>query len=416
MLELLISQPWALDAKYHDAVHAVAVARMTAGKEPLYLSNKDRASNRIETKQFSGRVSGLNLAGNVRVIPLVGAMSRDGELCSLGTEQIGQFIKEANKDESIDAILLKINSPGGTVDGTEMLANIVRDSVKPVVAFVAGTAASAAYWVASMAREIVIESASTAYVGSIGVVSIHEDYSAALEKEGRKITIIRSDGSGNKMLFNPVEGLSDELIVQVKGELNVIRETFVNAIKSSRTDISEDVFDGTVLNGGDAIKKKMIDRVGDFDAALGRALFLARKEKLVNKSSNNNQQKTMSYMKLEAVLGGSLPEGFPEETALALEGVLVERDNRITALEAAEATATTRIAQLEAAENKLKAYTATNLSAEQVVVVNEWYESAKKVGATNAGDANFQPSGKKMSKATEAAAAVYKQLHGQAES
>lgn len=411
MYEELLAHTWALDAAYHNSVHSVAMHRLGIGKDAILITKDADKAGRIETRPVNKRISGLSVAGNVRVIPIEGVMMRNGKMCSLGTEQIVQLIADANADPSIASIVLKINSPGGTVDGTELLGDAIRTSPKPTVAYVAGTAASAAYWVASQATEIIMESATTAYVGSIGVVAIHEDAAEAFSKEGRKITIIRADGSENKMLSNPVEGLSDELLTETKARLNVVRDTFVAAVKAARPHISDSVFDGKAFHGSEAVKLKMADRIGNMEVALGRAMFHAKKQ-VLNQNSNKNT-KAMSYMKLEAVLGGALPEGFPEESALALEGVLVERDNRITELEAATATASTRITELEAAETNLEAYTATNLSAEQVVVLNDWYENAKNVGAGgNGDDANNQPLVKKMSAATAQAAAVYQQLHG----
>ena len=103
------------------------------------------------------------------------------------TIAIGQAIKDAGSDASIQRIALLIDSPGGTVSGTAELGDIVSQvgSVKPVSAYVSDVCASAAYWVASQASTITANK--TAVVGSIGVRMAMYDYSAAYEQAGVKV-------------------------------------------------------------------------------------------------------------------------------------------------------------------------------------------------------------------------------------
>ncbi|OIN55426.1 S49 family peptidase, partial [Arsenicibacter rosenii] len=198
-------------------------------------------------------------------------------MCSWGSEDIAGWIMEANNDPAISAIVLEINSGGGQVDGTQLLGEVVRASQKPVVAWVAGMAASAAYWVASQAREIVMESETTSEVGSIGVIAMHVDATKALEQEGYKVTIVRSDGSADKALFNSFEPLSEAVINDTKASLNLIRQTFEKTVKAGRPGISADVFTGKMYAGKDAIRLGMADRIGYLGDAVRRADLLARK-------------------------------------------------------------------------------------------------------------------------------------------
>ena len=289
MIEKYLNAPFALEPRFHSANANLIIRRLARGEKALDLAEqmKERQAP-YQTENLAGFYGddgiwhpfGLRGAKNgqaVAVIPIMGVMTRYGDMCSYGSEDIAGWIMEANAMESVAAIVLEINSPGGQVDGTELLGEVVRQSKKPVVAFVAGMAASAAYWVASQAREIVMESETSSEVGSIGVLCMHMDVSAMLEKEGVKISIIRSSGSEDKARFNDFEGLSDELLTEVQEGMNPIRASFLKKVKAGRPGIADDVFSGKMFNGKDALKRRMADRIGFLGDAVNRAALLAAK-------------------------------------------------------------------------------------------------------------------------------------------
>jgi protease-4 len=287
LIESLISEKWAMHEQIHNTQAALILRRLSQGLSmPDYSAERERfAPHFVDAeawhKDLNGSYKDWDIAasksGNVAIIPIIGTMTRYGGLCSYGTEQIASWVMEANEASYVSAIVLEINSGGGQVDGTELLGAVVRQSKKPVVAYVTGMAASAAYWVASQAKEIIMESDVTSEVGSIGVLAMHVDASAFYEKEGYKIKILRSEGSQDKALFNGVESLTPEVEASVKSELTVIRERFVSTVQSGRPQISEDVFSGKMYTGKEAIKKGMADRIGFLGDAVYRADLLARK-------------------------------------------------------------------------------------------------------------------------------------------
>ncbi|AWL07968.1 hypothetical protein HME7025_00083 [Aquirufa nivalisilvae] len=288
MIENLISKTWALEPRFHEVQAAFLLKRINQGSSFDQLSekwdlDKSKSSHLPELIKFAAAsssndsLSQANSTQGVAVIRIIGSMTRYGGLCSYGSEDIASWILEANTMPEVSAIVIQINSPGGEVDGTEMLANVVKNSQKPIVAHVAGMAASAGYWVASQATEIMMESKTTSEVGSIGVLAMHVDSSAFLEKEGHKVTIIRADGSEDKALFNSVEPLSQDVLASVKADLNVYRKAFINMVKSARKDISEDVFSGKMFFGSEALKLGMADSIGYIGDAVSRAYQLSKK-------------------------------------------------------------------------------------------------------------------------------------------
>lgn len=284
MIDQLISKAWALEPRFHTTQTNLILRRLSRGEQAISIAEIEKPA-----PYTSGALAGFrddkgiyhpwNKAASrgrtVAIIPVMGVMTRYGDLCSYGSEDMAAWIMEANAMEEIAAIVLEINSPGGQVDGTEMLGQVIKQSQKPVVAWVAGMAASAAYWIASQASEIMMESETSSEVGSIGVLAVHVDASAYYEKEGFKISIVRADGSEQKALFNDVEPLTAEVLASTKAALNPIRSTFESTVKAGRPAISSGVFDGKMYNGKDAIKLKMADRIGFLGDAVNRAAYLA---------------------------------------------------------------------------------------------------------------------------------------------
>lgn len=286
MIEQFISKAWALEPRFHEVQAALMLRRLSGGLSPdafekIWAAERKKHSPMLGFVDDQGVYRPWDMAqgkaGGVCIIPIIGSMSRYGGLCSYGTEDIASWIIEANAMANVSSIVLNINSPGGEVDGTELLGDVVKHSQKPVVSYIAGMGASAAYWVGSQAREVVMESKTTSEAGSIGVLAMHVDASQFYEKEGYKVTIIRSEGSEDKALFNSVEPLSPELKAAVKAELTVIKGTFHGKVKEGRPGISDEVFSGKMYNGKEALQLGLADRIGYLGDAVRRADFLARK-------------------------------------------------------------------------------------------------------------------------------------------
>jgi signal peptide peptidase SppA len=147
-------------------------------------------------KPLDNKKERYQIVNDTAIIPIQGVIAKKMNLFTqisggASTHLVGRDIKEALADDSIKSILLDIDSPGGTVDGTQELGDIVfagRDK-KPIIAYSDGMIASAAYWIGSAADKIYI-SGDTIDIGSIGVVASHVDYSEWEKKVGIKTTEI----------------------------------------------------------------------------------------------------------------------------------------------------------------------------------------------------------------------------------
>ena len=163
-----------------------------------------------------------------------------------GMRDLGAAIQTAAADPKVRAIVLNIDSPGGTVDGTAELAGIVKAAAaaKPVIAYNDGMMASAAYWVASQATRIIASEMSE--VGSIGTLMVHEDWSVALDQAGIHIEIMRATGSPDKAKPNPIEEMDEKTRAEVTATLDEYNARFHKAVLGSRPKVPAKAMTGKV--------------------------------------------------------------------------------------------------------------------------------------------------------------------------
>jgi protease-4 len=258
-------------AGLEDGIAVAASSALTTGISRVLLASGTVAA--------SGNGPATATGSKVAVIPVQGTVQKRGGYCSTGTKQLSAMLSQANRDDEVLAIVLDIDSPGGAVDGTEEFANLIRSSKKPVVAYIDGLGASAAYWIASQASYIYINSETTGYAGSLGVLCTHIDQTAALEKNGQVVTILRSSRATDKARFNGVEPLTDELKAQITADLDSIANTFIASVERGRAgklNTKEDVFTGKVYNGSEAKKHGLVDAFGSLQDAVNKAAQLGR--------------------------------------------------------------------------------------------------------------------------------------------
>ena len=147
-------------------------------------------------------------------------------------EGIAAQLQAALSDPAIRGIALDIDSFGGEVAGAFDLADRIRAArqIKPVQAFVADHALSAAYALASQADRIILPR--TGAVGSIGVVAMHSDMSGALDQKGIAVTLIHA--GARKVDANPYQPLPEAIRARIAGELEDLRQLFAETVAEGR--------------------------------------------------------------------------------------------------------------------------------------------------------------------------------------
>lgn len=203
----------------------------------------------------------------VGVIRVEGVLARRANLMmrisgGTSTEMMRAQFREAMNDREAESILFVIDSPGGTVDGTQEFAEEIYRArgTKPIKAVALGTVASAAYWIGAAADELYLAS-DTTVAGSIGVVATHVDVSRAEDRMGIKTTEITA--GKYKRIASQYGPLSQEGRASMQEMVDDIYTAFVNDVaafrKRSVDGVLEKMADGRIFLGSKAIEAGLAD-------------------------------------------------------------------------------------------------------------------------------------------------------------
>lgn len=221
----------------------------------------------------------------VAVIDLRG-MIVDGNEPGLfgGVNPVDEFtarLRMAEQDRRVRAVIVRINSPGGTVTGSDILHREIRAfrerSGKPVVASLGEVAASGGYYVALAADEIV--ASPTTVTGSIGVIIPTINVSDGLGRIGVRSRAVTS--GPHKDLANPLEPMRESQYEILQGMVDEFHDSFRSMVVSRRSDAGlsegslDEITDGRVFTGERAASLGLVDAVGGVHEAFDRAKALA---------------------------------------------------------------------------------------------------------------------------------------------
>jgi signal peptide peptidase SppA len=227
-------------------------------------------------KPLASQPRGYTVAeGGVAVLPVEGVLAKRMNLMmdiSGGTslQYLARDLAKALADASVQSVILAIDSPGGTVDGTLELGRMVMDAragAKPVVAWVDGNMMSGAYWIGSAADAVYI-GANSDQIGSIGVAMQHVDYSGMDAQAGIRRTDIYA--GKYKRMGSSAAPLSEEGRAYLQDQVDYIYSLFVDAVATQRgvssDQVLSDMADGRIFIGRQAIQAGLVDGASTLDA------------------------------------------------------------------------------------------------------------------------------------------------------
>ncbi len=274
ILSEVAATPWAIEPAKGEAMLSMLRFAARGGKRTADEIDAIRAfDDEQETEQRRNRMADpAPTPGGIAVLNLKGVISpRAGG--------IGRALRSVVGDTNISAVVIDVNSPGGNVHGVTELAQQMRAArgAKPIIACVSPICASAAYWIASQADEIVVTESGE--VGSIGVVAYHEDISRMLDAEGVTPTIIRS--TPEKMEMHPSFPLTEGAKAHLQGEIDRYYGMFVADVAAGRGvkvgQVTSDFGSGRMVGAREAVRLGMADRIGTLDDELARLSAKASK-------------------------------------------------------------------------------------------------------------------------------------------
>lgn len=208
--------------------------------------------------------------GNIALIEIKGIITGDGAdgllSSSVSSKEIIALIEKADKNMFIKAIILEINSPGGSAVASAEVAEAVQKSQKPVVAVIREVGASGAYWIASATDRIYAHPLSM--TGSIGVIGSYLEFAGLLERYN--VTYRRLVAGDYKDTGNPYKRMTEEEQTLYQQKLDAMHAAFIDAVAKNRNLDLEKVrklATGFVYLGGEAITLNLIDELGGVSGA-----------------------------------------------------------------------------------------------------------------------------------------------------
>lgn len=268
-LEAALEAHWAMLPDRLETLHEIAARENNPTPEALE-AYKAAAAERGERLTVRDGVAILDVSG-----PLFKRANLFVKFSGATSYEITRRdLQVALDDPSIHAIMLKVDSPGGEVNGCDELATAIYEarSKKPVWAFVSGMACSGGYWLASAATRVVVSD--SAVLGSIGVVVSITDRKKAEERNGvSRIEFVSAQSPGKRPDHETDDGKN-----RIQRMVNDLADVFVSAVAKHRAVTEETVIQkfgaGGVEIGAKAVALGMADEVGQFEttfAALSKS-------------------------------------------------------------------------------------------------------------------------------------------------
>ncbi len=321
----IITSPWAIMPEKLVELRGIYETHLKGEKIDI------KAIEARVGKPLDNRPQGYEVVEGVAIIPIDGVIAKRMNLFTqisggVSTDLLARDFKAAVNDPSVKAIVLAIDSPGGTVDGTVDIARLVYESrgIKPIVAYTDGIMASAAYWIGSAADKVYIGNDAT-LVGSIGVVATHQDISKAQELAGVKTTEVYA--GKYKRIVSQYAPLSEAGQAYLQDRVDYLYSVFISAVADNRGVAVEKVLkvmaDGKVFSGRQAVEAGLVDGVATLDALIagfkpGGSPGINAKEKIMAE-----EKKEETAVITAALIAEKHPDVFK---AIQEQGVKTERE------------------------------------------------------------------------------------------
>ncbi len=214
----------------------------------------------------------------VLLVDIKGMISNKKQVSPLGVEtnvglvdQVRETLKKAEKDNDVKALILRINTPGGTVTSSDIIYHEIkkfkeRKKIK-VYAVVMDLAASGGYYVAQAADRIIVHP--TSLTGSIGVIALKMNLGGLMEKVGVNVEVVKS--GDHKDFLSPFRSLTEDERLIFQKTIDNLHQRFVTTIEDNRKQLNREeikkLADGRIYTSQQALDAKLIDQIAYMDEA-----------------------------------------------------------------------------------------------------------------------------------------------------
>ncbi|MBL8745956.1 MAG: signal peptide peptidase SppA [Phycisphaerae bacterium] len=225
------------------------------------------------------KIALIDVEGLISHAPSGGLFAGSGN----SVDEIVSRLEKAEEDSAVRAVILRVNSPGGTVAASETLYNELHSfrerSKKPIVVSMAEMAASGGYYISLAADRVIAQPSSI--TGSIGVIIQTMNFSKGMAMIGIESRVVKS--GPNKDIANPFEPIREDQYAVLQGTVNDFYESFRSLVRERRPGIDPSRFDtltdGRIFTGRQALEAGLVDSVGDLREAFEEAKRLGMIER-----------------------------------------------------------------------------------------------------------------------------------------
>ena len=269
---------WAVERKWIDALKTRDEMRALLIEKGA--KDEDAKTFRqVNLKGYLARVKPRSDGDAVGVVVAQGVIS-DGQEAPgrIGGLSTADLIRKARENEKIKALVLRVDSPGGSAFGSELVRReleLMRQAGKPVVVSMSNLAASGGYWISMAADEIIADEASI--TGSIGVVGMLPTAQGTMDKLG-----VRTGGVTTTWLagaYDPKRDLDPRFAQLVQQVIDGVYRDFTTLVATARKSTPQKIDElaqGRVWSGKDAQARGLVDRLGSFGDAVAAAAKLGK--------------------------------------------------------------------------------------------------------------------------------------------
>jgi protease-4 len=297
LIRTIISSTWAIREDV-----AIGYAPMIQ----KILSGESVSLEGIKSKEAASGYSDPNREMVIGILPIKGVITKNDFCGDMGTVSFDKQLQEFIKDDSIGAIILDLDTPGGETSYLENLATTIKNSPKPILTHVCGMCCSAGYYIASNSTAI-YASAKSDMIGSIGtMISIYRPNEEKQKDQSYVLTRIYATKSTKKN--EPFEAAQRGEYDIIKSDLlDPVNDIFHEFVKSGRPNANEEVFTGKAFYASEAIEMGLVDGIKSFEQVIEAAYSLIKNnEPMGIFKSKNRMSKKME--KVSSILGRDVME------------------------------------------------------------------------------------------------------------
>jgi len=308
LVSKILRGAWLIDDRYAEGFYG-RVIKLLSGEPVSFFNDDEIASNIQQHKTYAlaltaGTITRIDSyddapEGSIAVLNYSGVVMKEDSCGIPGTDTMRNRLLEAYAHKNIGAVFLKMDSGGGSVDGTFEFADVVAQNKKPVISFISGMAASADYAIISGSHRI-FASHKTTEIGSIGTATTLYNSKERLKQMGYEMLYINADSSPDKNQ-DYFKALEKDFAPIKQNILNPTNTIFQDTVKSNRSGKlsmqGNEPLTGKVYLAEKAIDLGLIDAIATEQDALNYALQISGKKELNQTTNNKMKVKLTSALK-----------------------------------------------------------------------------------------------------------------------